>query len=102
LTILEMLDRLEAEVVSLRARNRQLQLAIENGAKRTTSKRSTKKKKSKPPKKSKRTPKKGEQLQLPAVSDVQPDQKEQRVLGKRQALGRSILQLRKPKSSAAV
>jgi hypothetical protein len=92
-----MLDQLEAEVVSLRARNRQLQLAIENGAKRSPATRARKKKTSKTAKKSKRTKKKEEQLQLPAVLDAQPDQKQERVLGKRQALGRSILQLRKSK-----
>ena len=101
-----MIDRLEAEVVSLRRRNKQLQSALgKSPSARGTPTRTAKKNRnkgrqtSKSPGKS--STKKVQQLELPAVLETQSEQKEGRVLGKRQALGRSILQLRKATSNPA-
>lgn len=83
LTLLEMLDALETEIVQLRARNDQLAAALKKGSAR-------KRKKSKGKAKAKVvTPR-----VIENASDTPPN--ERSVLGKRQALGRSILQLRRP------
>jgi hypothetical protein len=114
LTVLDMLDVLETEIGLLRGQNQSLTAALSNARdqgeirlgtppkKRRAGARKTKKKK---------TPKRPrasalERAGAPIQGD--PATKEDRVLGKRQALGKSLLQLRRvaaapqPECSAAV
>ena len=105
MTILEMLELLETEIISLRARNEELQLTLRHSEndRTTTVKRSrgTSQKKGqkkvaprRPSAKDKKTGKQitNVQLELPVPEEAAP---QTRSIGKRQALGKSILQLRK-------
>jgi hypothetical protein len=104
LTIFEMLERLETEIVSLQMRYRNLASSLEhqqqNGSTRpvTAPKRKVARKKKPVKVAAKRSKRKEEptQMELP-VSEAAPAGEEhpERALGKRQALGRSLLQLRK-------
>ena len=106
MTIVEMLEILETEILSLRARNLQLQTSLtqghRNGEESVADNRSrrTAKKKSRGKKKagaSTRTSKRVEaqQLELTAQENLPATEAPVRTLGKRQALGKSLLQLRK-------
>jgi hypothetical protein len=106
LTIVEMLEILETEILSLRARNLQLQTSLtqghRNGEESVAGNRSRRaaKKKSRGKKKagaSSQKPKRGDtqQLELTAQENLPATEAPVRTLGKRQALGKSLLQLRK-------
>ena len=106
MTIVEMLEILETEIVSLRARNLQLQTSLEqgsrNGEKSASASRSRRVAKKKPRGKKKAAaslpkPKHDEvqQLELTAQENLPATEQSARTLGKRQALGKSLLQLRK-------
>ncbi len=95
-----MLELLDAEIVGLRARNGELQIALERrdqtnaGPASPKKKRPAKKKRS--GKASKKQPvKKGEQLSLPALAEEVKPEQEARPVGKRLALGKSLVQLRR-------
>jgi hypothetical protein len=110
LTIFDMLELLETEVVSLRAQNLELRLAIDrqsvNGGTRKGGKRASATKK-KAKRKTAGTSRKtkaagagtvngtGEQMDAPAHANPGDPQPEAHPLGKRKALGKSLLQLRK-------
>lgn len=103
LTVLDMLDVLEGEIVLLRRQNESLTAALSNAdhplaispvepqrAKRT----GAGKPKRKAAKRRKARGSKSKKVAATAAHGTPP--KEERVLGKRQALGKSLLQLRKP------
>ena len=111
MTIFEMIETLETEIVSLRTRNLELRASLSdiqsNGTALvelqkplTVPKRAPKekqrpgksKRKSRPP--ARKSAKKVEQLELSESTET-PGENQSRTVGKRQALGRSLLQLRK-------
>ncbi len=101
MTIFEMLELLDTEIVGLRARNRELQIALERleqtgAAPASPKKKTAKKAKKKSRKATRKQPlKKEEQLSLPTLNaEVKPEQ-EARPVGKRLALGKSLVQLRR-------
>lgn len=103
LTVLDMLDVLEGEIVLLRKQNESLSAALSNAdhqlasssAEPRTARRAGKRTpKRKAAKRRKTTGSKSKKM-APAAGPGTPP-KEDRVLGKRQALGKSLLQLRKP------
>lgn len=94
MNLLQMLDALELKVVQLRAKNDELTEALHAEQNGTIALPQPKK-----VKKGVRKPKKG--LKVKAKQPTPPDKQEptpkkERVLGKRQALGRSLTQLRRP------
>ncbi|MDQ2949407.1 MAG: hypothetical protein M3Y27_26295 [Acidobacteriota bacterium] len=91
LTIFDMVDLLETEIAALRVRNQELQLAIEQ--QRQIDAAATAVKKRKAPVKKKTT--KGQQLPLPTIEEEAKPEQETRTLGKRLALGKSLVQLRR-------
>jgi hypothetical protein len=100
LTIFEMLELLDTEIVGLRARNRELQIALErreqtSAAPASPKKKRTAKKKSNRKASRKQPVKKGEQLSLPALTEEVKAAQEARPVGKRLALGKSLVQLRR-------
>jgi hypothetical protein len=103
LTIVDMLELLEREIVALRTRSRELQVALERRGQIESLPASPKKRKTARNKRSRKTASnktkgsklKGEQLSLPALEDESKPEQETRQLGKRQALGKSLIQLRR-------
>jgi hypothetical protein len=101
LTIFEMLELLETEIVALRARTHELQLALQAREQLPVAPASGKKKKRPAKKKAKRkvaakkAAKKDEQLSLPALAEETKPEQDSRPLGKRVALGKSLVQLRR-------
>ena len=113
LTVLDMLDVLETEIGLLRGQNQSLTAALSNARDQGEIRLGTppKKRRAGARKTKKKTPKRRrasapERTGTPMQGD--PATKEDRVLGKRQALGKSLLQLRgvaaapQPECSAAV
>jgi hypothetical protein len=113
LTVLDMLDVLETEIGLLRGQNQSLTAALSNARDQGEIRLGTppKKRRAGARKTKKKTPKRRrasapERTGTPMQGD--PATKEDRVLGKRQALGKSLLQLRRvaaapqPECSAAV
>ena len=107
-TIFELLDRLETEIVSLRSQNLELRTSLYVGKangiapsrverKPSSNKKVVKRSAAKAKKKKKPVSQKsGKQLELPVQANGDGDAK--RSLGKRQALGKSLLQFRKKSS----
>ena len=110
MTLLDMLDRLEAEIASLRIRNRQMEASLRKvdlrstpaGARQERRKRASKSKKKKKGKSASPREKNDRQLALPVASDPNSAPPEGRSLGKRQALGKSLVQLRRISSPRTV
>ncbi len=111
LTIFEMLETLETEIVSLRTRNLELRASLSDSQSNGTplvekqrpqvaperaprEKKRSGKTKQKPRPKAKKSAKKVQQLELAESADTSLEN-QSRTVGKRQALGRSLLQLRK-------
>jgi hypothetical protein len=104
LTIFEMIDLLESEIVGLRARMQELERSVglsqvptlksKPKAKRQRGKTHAKKKRATGRKQSQAKEKKLQQLSFPTIVDG-AEKPEERSLGKRQALGKSLTQLRK-------
>ena len=102
-----MLDLLEREIVSLRLRNARIEDSLRklqsragefaSHPKQKTNSRNPKPKRQAATKSARPRPKDNvvQQLALPAVSDSGPNQQDSRPIGKRQALGKSLLQLRR-------
>ena len=105
-----MLDRLEAEIASLRVRNRQMEASLRKidlrgsaaGARQQGRKKAFQSKKKKKAKSAPSRRKNDRQLALPVAPDPNSAQSEGRSLGKRQALGKSLVQLRRISSSRTV
>jgi hypothetical protein len=107
-TIFELLDRLETEIVSLRSQNLELRTSLHtvegNGVshsierKRSSKKKSIKRSSASAKKKSAAAQKTIKQLELPVDANGAHDGEPKRSLGKRQALGKSLLQFRKTSS----
>lgn len=106
MTTLEMLDALEARLLVLRTRNESLVAELQRANRQLESapkpaRRVKRKSRRAPAKKSRSGAKKSEAtkvLELPRRTEAE---QEERSLGKRRALGRSILQLRKPAAANA-
>jgi hypothetical protein len=101
LTTLEMLDALEAGLLVLRTTNENLvaelqQANRQRGSSPASSRRTKRKTRGAPAKRARSTAKKGEAVKVLEQPHRPAAESEERSLGKRRALGRSILQLRKP------
>lgn len=101
MTTLEMLDALEAGLLVLRTTNEKLVAELQQANRQTESapaapRRVKRKSRRASPKKARSRAKKGEGVKVLELPHKPAAEQEERSLGKRRALGRSILQLRKP------
>lgn len=101
MTTLEMLDALETGLLVLRSRNESLMAELQQANRQLESapsphRRAKRKSRRAPAKKARSSAKKNEAANVLELPHRQTAEQEERSLGKRRALGRSILQLRKP------